>query len=138
MIWAFPFVLSRSGALFEDSIVFFPLGIASLMALFITFRDLAVDEQNFYYVRSSLIPGFSRSASYPISTIRSVSYTPLRGTLGESFYILLELSFVDGRSISYNLRMDKKAVEPIIHRLRLEVKKNPAKAQSMRMRYGQQ
>lgn len=87
--------------------------------------ELALDKENFYYIKRSIFPFFNRMVKYPISSIKSIGCGGLLDTdtefLGRARPTRnrLEIIFKDNSSRSHDVTIYKKQLKVIVKNVQL-------------------
>ena len=82
--------------------------------------ELAVDNENLYYIRKSIIPSFTRTTKYQISKIKSIGCGGVYDTdtefliKGNSYSNRLEIVFQDNSSTSEDVAIYKSELKAIV------------------------
>jgi hypothetical protein len=108
-----------------------------LITIFIFVRpkdELALDIDNLYYIKKSLIPFMSKTNEYKISKIKSIGYrgvfsgkTEILGLLGSGTNRnRLEIIFKDNSSRSHDLTIYKDELVTIVSKVKELINKNRA------------
>ena len=92
--------------------------------------ELALDEENLYYIQRSLIPYFNRRRAYKVSQIREIRSTgtflqhfPMNGFLpGEIIFSRYKISFKDGHFEKRNLTIPKKDLNKIVSKVKGKIR----------------
>ena len=107
--------------------------LSGFIAAYILLRpkdELALDEENLYYIQRSLIPYFNRRRACKISQIREIrsagtflQHFPMNGFLpAEMIFSRYEISFKDGRFEKRSLTIPKKDLNKIVSKVKEKIR----------------